>query len=137
MLEASVSQRTELECGNLGVLAQRNNVGACTDKDGRLIRFGLMNDGRKTDQPRKTTVDVCKSSDWICVTPVRITPDMVGQVIGVYTALETKHSDWHLTPGDAHGQAQAAYHRLVINYGGRAGFVTCDADVRRITGLGL
>lgn len=127
--ESPVLAGTQLECARLGVLVQRNNVGACQDKTGRLIRFGLMNESAKVNE-------ILKSSDLICVTPIRITPEMIGQVIGVYTALETKRPGWHLTPGDDRGQAQDRYHQLVRQHGGRAGFVTCDADVRRITGLG-
>lgn len=129
MHESAVSQRLQLKCANLGVMVQRNNVGAMQDASGRMVRFGLMNETAAINK-------IVKSSDFICVQPVTITPDMIGQRIGVYVSLEAKKSDWRLTPGDAHGQAQAAYHRLVIAHGGRAGFVTCDADVRRILMVG-
>jgi len=133
MLESPVAQRMRLVCAQLGVLDQRNNVGAGTmiDDKGKTshIRWGLLNESKKQN-------DDVKSSDWICIQPVVITPEMVGQTIGVYVALETKRSDWHLTPGDKRAQAQAAYHRLVIAHGGRAGFVTCEADVRRILMVG-
>lgn len=125
MLEGSVSDRTMLEVARLGGLPQRNNVGACLDQSGRLIRYGLMNASKKQNEK-------IKSSDIIAVQPVLITPDMVGQTIGVYVALETKHSDWHMTPGDTHAQAQAEYHRVVRLHGGRAGFVTCNADLYKI-----
>ena len=128
MREAPVSQHAILYASQLGVLTQRNNVGACVDSTGRMIRYGLLNESKKQN-------DEIKSSDHICITPVTITPEMVGMRIGVYTALETKHSDWHLTPGDKRGQAQQAYHQLVKVYGGYAGFVTCNADVRQIIGL--
>jgi hypothetical protein len=125
MRETPVQQRARLVCAQYGVLDQRNNVGAMQGADGRVVRFGLLNESPKQNAE-------IKSSDLICIQPVKITPDMVGQTLGVFVALETKSSDWHLTPGDKHGQAQANYHRLVIRHGGRAGFVTCDADVRRI-----
>jgi len=129
MRESANSSVNTLFAAECGILLQRNNVGACQDKTGRLIRYGLMNESAKQNE-------IIKSSDQIGITPVLITQEMVGRVVGVYTALEDKRSDWHLTPADTHGQAQAAYHRLVINYGGYAGFVTCKADVLRITGLG-
>lgn len=122
MRETPVQQRARLVCAQYGVLDQRNNVGG-DPKTG--LRWGLMNE---TPEQNK----IIKSSDLICVQPVVITPEMVGQTLGVFVALETKKTGWHLTPADARGHAQAAYHRLVIAHGGRAGFVTCDADVRRI-----
>lgn len=129
MLEAPVSQHAILYASELGVLTQRNNVGACIDNTGRMIRYGLLNESKKQN-------DQVKSSDHICITPVVITQEMVGMRVGIYTALETKKSDWHLTPGDKRGQAQLSYHQLVKAYGGYAGFVTCNADVRQIIGLG-
>lgn len=125
LLENSVSQRAELEIARQGGLPQRNNVGACLDQNGRLIRYGLLNTSKKQNER-------IKSSDWIAPVPIVITPEMVGQTIGVYCAFETKHSGWHMTPGDTHAQAQAEYHRVIRLHGGRAGFVTCEADVRRI-----
>jgi hypothetical protein len=128
MRETPVQQRAQLVCAQHNVLSQRNNVGAMQDGTGRVVRFGLLNESSKQNA-------IIKSSDLICIQPVLITQAMVGQTIGVYVALETKHSDWHLTPGDAHVQAQAAYHHLVRQHGGRAGFVTCEADVLRILEL--
>lgn len=125
MRESPVSQRTQDECGNVGILIQRNNNGACVDNTGRVVRYGLMNESKKQNEEMK-------SSDLIGCARVIITPEMVGQTIGVYCAFETKKTGWHLTPGDAHGQAQAAYHRLVNAYGGRAGFVSDPVQVRQI-----
>jgi len=128
MLEAPVSQHAILYASELGVLTQRNNVGSWTDITGREIRYGLLNESKKQN-------DEIKSSDHICIVPVIITPEMVGQRVGIFCALETKRTGWHLTPGDKRGQAQLAYHQLVKAYGGYAGFVTCNADVRQIIGL--
>lgn len=125
MLENSVSQRSQLEVARLGGLPQRNNVGGCLDQSGRLIRYGLMNSSKKENER-------IKSSDLICIVPITITPEMVGMTIGCFVALETKHSEWHMTPNDTHAQAQAEYHRVVRLHGGRAGFVTCVEDVSRI-----
>jgi len=131
MLEGSVSQQAQMEIARLGGLPQRNNVGACVDSTGRAVRYGLMNVSKQQNER-------IKSSDIIAPVPITITPEMVGQTFGVYCAFETKHSDWHMTPGDTHAQAQAEYHRVVRLHGGRAGFVRCVADVQRIilTGVG-
>jgi hypothetical protein len=125
MLENSVAQRMLVRSAELGTLMQRNNVGAAQDATGRLIRYGLMNDSAALNER-------VKSSDYVGITPVLITPAMVGRTFGVYTAAETKESGWHLTPGDKRGQAQLAYHNIVRQHGGFAGFVTCNEDFERI-----
>lgn len=126
MRESPVQQRAMLEMANNGALVQRNNVGACMDSTDRLIRYGLMNDSKKLNEQ-------FKSSDLIGIQPVLITSKMVGSWMGVYVAIECKHSDWNpLKTLDAHERAQAAYHDLVRRHGGRAGFATGVDDVRRI-----
>lgn len=125
MRENPVSQRAELEVCRLGGLPQRNNVGACVDATGRQVRYGLMNKSKRQNE-------VIKSSDWIVIMPRLITLDMVGSMIGVFGALETKASDWSFNTTDPHTAAQAEYHRVVRAHGGLAGFVQSDDDVRRI-----
>lgn len=125
MLEGSVAQRMLVRSGELGTLMQRNNVGAAQDKTGRLIRYGLMNETAELNA-------IVKSSDYIGIAPTVITLAMVGSVFGRYVAAETKESGWHLTPGDKRGQAQLAYHNIVRQHGGLAGFVTCNEDFERI-----
>lgn len=125
MAESVVQQQASFTIAQVGGLPQRNNVGACVDKSGRLVRYGLMNESKKMNEK-------IKSSDLIAPVPILITQDMVGQMIGVYMAFECKHEGWHLTAGDAHAQAQAEYHRVIRAHGGRAGFVTSNADVLRI-----
>ena len=58
-----------------GVRLFRNNCGALKDADGRLIRFGVANPG---------------GSDLIGWRSVTVTPDMVGQKIAVFLAIEVK-----------------------------------------------
>lgn len=126
MLENPVQQRAMLEVANLGGLPQRNNVGACVDSTGRMLRYGLMNTSKKQNEQ-------IKSSDLICCVPVLITSAMVGQWFGRYVALEVKHSDWNPDKKlDAHEAAQAEYHRVIRAHAGLAGFVTGVDDVRRI-----
>lgn len=122
MLESAVQQRVRLELARAGALAWRNNTGACEDKTGRLIRYGLANDSAQMNR-------VIKSSDLVGVIPVVITPEMVGRTIGVFAAIECKSSDWHMTPSDQRAQAQQRFIDLVRSVGGVGGFVTDPAQV--------
>ena len=125
MLESAVQQRTRLELARLGALVYRNNVGACEDKQGRIIRYGLCNESAQMNRS-------LKSSDLIGVTPVLIQPHHVGRTLGVFTAIECKHSDWHMTPSDARAQAQQRFIDLIRSVGGIGGFVTDPAQVRSL-----
>lgn len=127
MKETPVQERIRLEAGAQNVMIQRNNVGACYDDTGRLIRYGLMND---TAQLNKRF----KSSDLIGILPTVVTQDMVGSIIGRYLAAECKASDWHMIPSDERAAAQLAYHNLVRQYGGVAGFVRSVDDFKLLIG---
>lgn len=129
MLESAVLSQTQIEfCRATNGLIFRNNSGACEDKTGRIIRYGL---GHTSAQQ----VRQWASSDLIGITPVRITPEMVGRTLGVFTALETKHSDWHMTPGDKRAAAQLRFIELVQSVGGIGGFVTDPAQVRSLCSI--
>ena len=125
MKETPVAQRVQLEAARLGILTMRNNVGACQDATGRFIRYGLMNESAKIN----ATV---KSSDYIAITPTLITSEMVGYSLGVFTAIETKSSNWVFNPSDERAVAQLKFHDIVRQYCGFAGFATSPADVARI-----
>jgi len=128
MLESAVQSHTRLELARMGALAYRNNVGACEDKQGRIIRYGLCNESAQMNR-------ALKSSDLIGVTPVLIQPHHVGRTLGVFTAIECKHSDWHMTPGDARAQAQQRFIDLIRSVGGIGGFVTDPGQVRQICSI--
>lgn len=128
MKEQAVAQRVELAAANLNILTMRNNVGACQDQTGRLIRYGLMN----TSAAENRRV---KSSDYIGITPVVAYVDGIGwTTLGVFTAIETKASDWKFDQMDERAVAQKAFIDIVRSYGGYAGFATGSEDVRRIVG---
>lgn len=127
MKETPVAQRVRLLSAQLNMDLWRNNSGAFKDDFGNMIRFGLANDSAEYNK-------VVKSSDLIGITPIIITPDMLGQIVGVFTAIETKASDWHMTPSDKRAKAQEAFHNIVRRAGGFAGFATSADDVYRITG---
>jgi hypothetical protein len=76
----------------------RNNTGALVDQQGRFVRFGL-----------------CKgSSDLIGLRALEITPELVGQRIAQFIALEVKTAQGVLSP------EQRAFLRLVKQLGGVA-----------------
>ena len=89
----------------------RNNTGAIKDANGRLVRFGL-----------------CKgSSDLIGFKPVTITPDMVGQTVAVFAAIEVKTPTGKPTPEQLH------FLDRVKHFGGIAGIARSVDDVLAIT----
>jgi hypothetical protein len=120
--EAVVQQQVRLAMARAGAQLWRNNVGCATDDTGRLIRYGICNDSAQLNA-------TLKSSDLLGITPVTVTPEMVGMTIGVFTALECKRPGWHLTPGDQRGQAQKRFIDLVRGVGGVGGFVTDVSDL--------
>lgn len=126
MNEATVTQHVLWEAAKLDINLMRNNVGACMTDEGRLIRYGLMNESAKQN-------DKFKSSDYIGITPVRCFVDNLGLVtLGVFTAIEMKETGWKFSQNDKRAVAQSAFHDIVRSYGGFAGFATEPGDVRRI-----
>jgi len=74
----------------------RNNTGALVDQQGRFVRFGL-----------------CKgSSDLIGLRSLQITPELVGQRLAQFVALEIKTGSGTVRP------EQRAFLRLVHQLGG-------------------
>jgi len=126
--ELVVQQQIRLAAAKAGINMFRNNVGACQDQDGRVIRYGLMNDSAALNKQYK-------SSDLIAIRPVLITPDMVGQVLGVFTAIEVKSDNWVIRINDEHTQAQRRFHDMVTGSGGYAGFAQSTHDAMRILRL--
>lgn len=112
--EAAVLNSVRLEASEKGVRLYRNNVGACQDKSGRLVRYGWMNDSKQMNER-------IKSGDLIGIRPVLITPDMVGTTIGQFVMREVKKGDWTFkaTP---HEMAQLRCIEFVVSLGGDACF---------------
>ena len=91
----------------------RNNTGCLPDANGRLVRFGLCPG----------------SADLIGYTTVEITPDMVGQRVAVFTAVEVKSRTGRPTP------EQTAFLKHIQDAGGRAGIARSIEDAERIVGV--
>lgn len=132
MREAGVSTHTRLALARAGALPMRNNVGVAETADGRYVRFGLMNTSKQENER-------FKSSDIVAPVPILIQPHHVGRTIAAFGVFETKHPDWHLTPGDSRAQAQLRFINLVLGVGGLGGFVTdasqVDAYIGAFTGV--
>lgn len=125
MKESATTSHIRLDAAQLGIDLWRNNVGGFYDETGRFVRYGL---GSFTDKDEK------KSSDYIGITPVFITPQMVGTVLGVFTAVEMKPSDWKFYQSDKRALYQKNFHDIVKKAGGFAGFAKNIEDFRRIIG---
>lgn len=123
--EQAVQQEIRAAAPAAGCILWRNNSGAAVDPDtGRPIRYGLGNDSKQINA-------VLKSSDLIGITPVTVTAAHVGQVLGVFTAVEVKRPGW-TRPSGKREQAQATFLSLVERFGGVGTFA---ADVSHYAGL--
>lgn len=116
MSETAALQAIRLALGMTpGLRLFRNQVGALKDHAGRLVTFGL-----------------CRgSSDLIGYRTVTITPDMVGQRVAVFTALEVK------APGGTHRVTAEQRHFLdvVEAAGGIAGVARSPEQAMLALGL--
>ena len=112
--EHEIQQRIRLACGRGAVRLWRNNTGALVDQQGRFVRFGL-----------------CKgSSDLIGLRSVVVTPEMVGQRIAQFVALEIKAAHGVVSP------EQRAFLQLVQALGGVAAVCRSIEQAQAVLGLG-
>ncbi len=125
--ESTVLQEIRMDAPFQHSSLMRNNSGAFADKDGRFVRYGLMNESKKQNEE-------IKSSDLVGLTTIMITPDMVGKMIGVFTAVEVKEEGWSINSTDKRAQAQKKFIDWVKTKGGFAGFASSVAEFRKIIG---
>ena len=111
MTEQALQQRILLALGRGATRLWRNNTGMLRDQQGRPVRFGLCEG----------------SADLIGYHSVTITPDMVGQRLAVFTAVEVKTPTGRPTP------EQTAFLKHIQDAGGRAGIARSIDDAVRIT----
>jgi len=110
--EHEIQQRIRLACGRGPVRLWRNNTGALVDQQGRFMRFGL-----------------CKgSSDLIGLRTLEITPELVGQRLAQFVALEVKTAQGVLRP------EQLAFLRLVQELGGVAAICRSVEEAEQLLG---
>ena len=107
--EAYGQNKIRLAVGSGDVRLFRNNTGALLDMQGRLVKFGL-----------------CKgSSDLIGFRSITITPDMVGQKIAVFSAIEVKDKGKVTVE-------QKNFINIINNAGGYAGVAKNVNDAKKI-----
>ena len=110
--EHEIQQRIRLACGRGPVRLWRNNTGALVDQQGRFVRFGL-----------------CKgSSDLIGQRSLEVTPQLVGQRLAQFVALEIKTAQGVLRP------EQQAFLRLVQQLGGVAAVCRSVEEAEQLLG---
>lgn len=124
MRESAVTSHVRLAAAQLGVTLWRNNCGGFYDEQGRFVRYGLGSEAKLA------------SSDWVGIRPVLITPEMVGQVLGVFTAVEMKKEGWHFHPDDKHESDQKHFIDIVNANGGMSGFAQSVDDFYKIIRYG-
>lgn len=79
--EAAVSNAIQLSLRGEPVRLLRNNVGGLKDSTGRFVAYGLGSQGGNV---------LRGPSDLIGWRTITITPDMVGQTLAVFAAVEVK-----------------------------------------------
>lgn len=114
--ESDVQARVRLAASRAGDVLWRNNSGVLKDDRGVPVRFGLCNESEKLNKH-------AKSSDLIGVKRVTVTPEMVGQTVGVFWAVEVKRVGWKYKGTDREA-AQLRFIEAVVAMGGCAHFST-------------
>lgn len=128
-MESELQQSIQIEGPAYGCQLLRNNSGALKNARGEWVRFGLGNISKK----HATKI---KSSDLIGFRRVTITPEMVGKVLAVITAVEVKDPDWNPDKKfDEHECAQLAFISWIKAAGGFAGFANSIESFRKIIGV--
>lgn len=122
--ESTGANKIRLKCSYDGNLLWRNNTGVLFDERGTPVRFGLSNDTKAVNKR-------FKSGDLVGITTVTVTPEMVGHKLGVFTNIETKHSDW-VYKATEREQAQGRFNQLVRDAGGFAGFARNEQEYTEI-----
>jgi len=124
--EAKASQAVRLRAAAWGIRLFRNNSGVLMNQDtGRPVRFGLANESKKLNKK-------FKSGDYIGITPLVITPEMVGKTIGIFTNIEAKaegfkeRENYHPNSREF---AQNNFNKLIEKLGGLSGFACSEFDV--------
>jgi hypothetical protein len=112
--EQNIQQAIRLACSRGDTRLFRNNTGTLLDRNGRPVQFGL-----------------CRgSSDLIGLRSVTVTPEMVGQRLAVFSAIEVKAPRGRLTA------EQEAFLAMVLEMGGLAGVARSVEEAEGLLGLG-
>jgi len=112
--ESNIQAQIQLALALHRVAMFRNNIGAYQTPEGHRVTYGVGGPG---------------GSDLIGITPVTVTADMVGQTLGVFTAIEVKSHKGRAT------ERQAAFIASIKRLGGFAGVAKSPADALDIIGV--
>jgi len=109
MKETGVQQEIQLDMSANGHRAFRNNNGVLRDREGTYIAYGMGNG----------------TSDLIGFTSIKITPEMVGKRVAIFTAMEVKKDEAAKLRDDKNKKKvqQGKFISFVKKMGGIAGFV--------------
>lgn len=123
--EALVQSLVRIEAPARGYHLWRNNSGAFKDERGRLVRYGLANDGKQLNK-------VLKSADLIGWQRYTIRPEDVGRTVAIFASVECKPEDWTPPRSGAEFEryeAQLAWANLVTSCGGIGRIIRCPEDL--------
>lgn len=95
--ETKIQNRIMIKMSQKGYLVWRNQVGLFKTMDGRTVNIGIKG-----------------SSDLMAVKPTVITPDMVGQTLAVFVAVEVKTATGRQS--EPQKKWQAAVEKLGVEY---------------------
>jgi hypothetical protein len=127
MIESTILKSVMLSCSRGATRLFRNNVGKCWI--GNVIKQWTA-DGKQfitLENPRRFHAGLCTGSlDLIGWKSVTITPDMVGQTLAVFVAIETKTKTGRATT------EQNNFISAVRKAGGLAGVARSDAEALAI-----
>lgn len=115
--EARQQDLISLEAARMKIRLFRNNSGAFTTDEGRVVRFGLGNVSKQWNE-------TFASPDLVGWRKRLITESMVGTVIGQVCMREVKHEGWRFNPNSAHENAQWNFIKLAVADGCDAAFAT-------------
>lgn len=113
MAENIIQSNIMLDIGRGLSRIWRNNIGTAFNKNGSVVKYGIHNPG---------------GSDLLGFVSVVITPDMVGQTVAIFTAIECKDIGKHVLPGSD----QEKFLNIVRRGGGRAGVARSVEEARAI-----
>jgi hypothetical protein len=114
MTESDILRTIQLDLAHGPVRLLRNNVGALKAANGQMVRYGCGGVG---------------GSDLLGWRTITITPDMVGQSVAVFAAIEVKTPQGRVTP------EQQNFIDRVAHFGGLAGVARSTEDARQILKL--
>lgn len=135
MLERAVLKRIQLGLSKAGAVMFRNNVGLFCDHASvkraiHLLDCGMISQAKRVlMEARPVMTGLIKgASDEIGWTPTVITPDMVGQTVAVFTAVEVK------TDTGRPSKEQLQFIDRLKRDGGYAGIARTEDDIPGIIG---